>query len=612
MKDKLAERLSHLPDRPGAYMMKSSEGEIIYVGKASSLRSRVRSYFQSGQAHPSKVAVMVTHVADVDWMVTDSEVEALMLECNLIKKHRPRYNVRLRDDKHYPYLCVTMSEPYPRAIVTRRSKRDGNRYFGPYTDARALRESLRLIRRVFRIRGCNKKLTGREADRPCLNLHLGRCDSPCSGAISREDYRETVHDICLFVEGRLDSISARIEAEMNEASERLEFERATRLRDQLLAIRKFAERQRMINTDQIDRDIISILSSNGSTYALLVFIRSGRVIGQEQFQLDGPDDEDSPGTAVAGFIKQYYRDAVYVPRELLVSHAPEDHLLLEDMLSVRRGSRVTISRPLRGEKKRLVEMAQQNARLLASREEDESAQHEESLASLAETLGLAQLPNRIEAFDISNTQGRLSVASMVVFEKGLPARREYRRFRIRTVDGPDDYASIREAVRRRFSAASANPKFSCSPDLVVIDGGPGQLSAALEGLVEGSGECDLDHRGDIVFISLAKRFEEVYLPGKDEPLVLARSSPGLRLLQRVRDEAHRFALSYHQNLRRKSATKSVLEDIPGIGDQRRKALIKRFGSLKGVRAASLEEIQSTPGMNRKTATVLYQALRPDE
>lgn len=612
MNDRLAEKLSHLPDRPGAYMMKDSEGGIIYVGKASSLRSRVRSYFQKGQCHPPKVAIMLSHVADVDWMITDSEVEALMLECNLIKKHRPRYNVRLRDDKQYPYLCITLTEAFPRAIVTRRCRQDGNRYFGPYTDSMALRESLGLIRRIFRIRGCNKKLVGGEVDRPCLNLHLGRCASPCSGTISREDYREAVQDVCLFLEGRLDSISTRIETEMSEASDGLDFERAARLRDQLLAIRKVTEKQRMINTDQLDRDVVSILSANGCTYAQIVFIRSGRVIGQEQFQLEGLDEEEPPGATVAAFIKQYYLNALHVPREILVSEAPEDLPALEEILSVKRGSKVIINRPQRGVKRRLVEMAQQNARMLAARKESEAIGDECALSSLAETIGVRLPPSRIEAFDISNTQGRLSVASMVVFEKGVPARKEYRRFRIRNVEGQDDYASIREAIRRRFLAVAGKPKFTRMPDLVVIDGGPGQLSAALQGLADAGREGEQDHYRDAVFISLAKRFEEVYLSGKKDPIDLGKSSPALRLLQRVRDEAHRFALSYHQNLRRKNAMKSTLEEIPGIGNQRRKALIKRFGSLRGVRAASLEEIQSTAGMNRKAAMALYGSLHPDD
>ncbi len=619
MTDKVEQKLAHLPGKPGAYMMKDAQGEVIYVGKAASLRSRVRSYFQQGQTHPPKVAVMVGHIADIDWIVTDSEVEALMLECNLIKKYRPHYNVRLRDDKHYPYLCVTTSEPFPRVIITRRSKQDGNRYFGPYTDSSSLRESLRLIRRIFRIRSCNKKLTGSENDRPCLNLHLGQCDSPCSGATTPEQYGEMVRDTCLFLEGRHDSIAKRIGSAMDEASESLEFERAAKLRDQLLSIRKLTEKQKMINTDEVDQDIVSLLSENGSTFVQLLFIRSGRLIGQKQFFLEGVvAEEDSPETSLSEFLKQYYRDAAYVPKEILVSHKPEEWTVLEDWLTLKRGNRVDIHHPQRGEKKRLIEMAHENAQLLAAQQHDEESRNQDNLLDLAEAIGMEELPNRIEAYDISNLQGTETVASMVVFEGGVPAKAEYRRFKIRTVDGPNDYASMKEAIRRRFTAAADNPKFVKLPDLVVIDGGKGQLSAALEGLDEASGRAgDGESRGEtiltnhesrIMFISLAKQFEEVFLPGQSDPILLPRNAPALRLLQRIRDEAHRFALSYHHKLRSKTATKSVLDSIPGIGNERRKALIKKFGSLAGVKAASLEDLIAAPGMNRKTAEAVYEAL----
>ncbi len=668
MDDKLKQKLAHLPCKPGAYMMKDAQGEVIYVGKALSLRNRVRSYFQKGQTHLPRTVIMVGHIADIDWIVTDSEVEALMLECNLIKKYRPYYNVRLRDDKHYPYLCVTMSEPFPRVIITRRSKQDGNRYFGPYTDSLALRESLRLIRRIFRIRSCNKKLTGHEKDRPCLNLHLGQCDSPCSGAIAAEEYGTTVYDTCLFLEGRLDSIAKRIGKEMDRAAEALQFELAAKLRDQLLSIRKLTEKQKMINTDHIDRDIVCLLNENGSAFVQLLFIRSGRVIGQEQFHLDGVTDallsspesnsgdnkasdlplspeldsgddnqtpelyssENAEGQILTEFIKQYYRDAAYIPKEILVSHKPQEWPVLEDWLTLRRGNRVEIHHPQRGEKKRLVEMAQENAQILAGQRQDKEAQNQGNLTDLAREIGMETLPNRIEAFDISNLQGTETVASMVVFEAGIPAKKEYRRFKIRTVEGPDDYASMKEAIHRRFAAASDNPKFAKLPDLVVIDGGKGQLSAALEAIEERpqgarlqedatpstiapESPCSLAPcgRSSITIISLAKQFEEVFLPGRSEPILLPRNSPALKLLQRIRDEAHRFALSYHHKLRAKTAVKSVLDSITGIGNERRKALIKRFGSLAGVRAASLDELQTVPGVNRKVAEAVYESLHGD-
>ncbi len=428
-----------------------------------------------------------------------------------------------------------------------------------------------------------------------------------------------VRDTCLFLEGRHDSIAKRIGSAMDEASESLEFERAAKLRDQLLSIRKLTEKQKMINTDEVDQDIVSLLSENGSTFVQLLFIRSGRLIGQKQFFLEGVvAEEDSPETSLSEFLKQYYRDAAYVPKEILVSHKPEEWTVLEDWLTLKRGNRVDIHHPQRGEKRRLIEMAHENAQILAAQQHDEESRNQDNLLDLAEAIGMEELPNRIEAYDISNLQGTETVASMVVFEGGVPAKAEYRRFKIRTVDGPNDYASMKEAIRRRFTASADNPKFAKLPDLVVIDGGKGQLSAALEGLDEAIGRAaDGESRGEtirtnhesrIMFISLAKQFEQVFLPGQSDPILLPRNAPALRLLQRIRDEAHRFALSYHHKLRSKTATKSVLDSIPGIGNERRKALIKKFGSLAGVKAASLEDLIAASGMNRKTAEAVYEAL----
>ena len=615
MEAALRDKLKHLPDKPGAYMMKDAQGEVLYVGKASSLRNRVRSYFQKGQAHQPKLLVMMPRVKDIDWLVTGSELEALMLECNLIKQHHPRYNVCLRDDKHYPYLCVTTSEPFPRVLVVRRVKQDGNRYFGPYADSSALRESLRLIRKIFRIRSCNKKLTGQEHDRPCLNLHLGQCESPCSGRIAREAYAGSVRDACLFLEGRSESLAASLEKEMAAAAEALEFEKAARLRDQAWSLHKLVARQKAISTRQADRDVVSVSIDGDSACVQLLFVRSGRLIGDERFFLDGVTDEGAEAGLV-GFIKQYYRDAAYVPAEILVSHELPERAILEEWLSLRRGSRVRLIHPKRGEKRRLVDMAIENARLAAEREREAGMEEEasEDLEALARVLGLPEAPARIEAYDISNIQGREAVGSMVVFQRGLPTKSQYRRFKIRTAVGGDDCAMMREVLRRRLAAAD-DPKFAAPPDLILIDGGRGQLNAALEALQAASSQqpaasCEPSEarKSEIRVVSLAKRLEEIYTPESSKPLLLPLDSPALRLLQRIRDEAHRFALAYHRKLRVKAAKKSILDGIPGIGDQRRKALIRRFGSLAGVRGASLEELLTVPGLPRPVAETVYEVL----
>jgi len=606
----LKEKLKHLPTDPGAYLMKDAHGEVIYVGKAASLRSRVRSYFQKGQAHETKVLMMLSKVQDVDWIVTGSEVEALMLECNLIKKHHPWYNVRLRDDKHYPYLCVTTSEPFPRVLVTRRVKADGNRYFGPFADSQAMRESLRMIRRIFKIRSCNKKLTGEEQDRPCLNFHMGQCDTPCSGRIGREEYAQLVHDTCLFLEGRRDSLVDRLRGEMIQASDELEFERAARLRDQIEAMTKVIERQKAISVELVDQDVIAISVNGNSAVVQLLFVRSGKLVGEEHFFLDGVTDETAE-TALGEFIKQYYRDATYIPREILVSHIPADYEVLREWLAVRRGTRVMLLQPQRGEKRRLVEMAAENAAQTAERERSMEAmsedQAEADLEDLKETLELPNLPHRIEAYDISNIQGQEAVGSMVVFEGGLPAKSHYRRFKIHVSGQPDDYGMMREVLMRRLAkAASGDKKFLPLPDLILVDGGRGQLNAVLEA-IEKTPTLN-DELGTMNVISLAKRLEEVYTPSSAEPLLLPRESQALRLLMRIRDEAHRFAVAYHHILRKKTIRKSVLDSIPGIGDSRRKALIRRFGSLAGVKRASLEELMTVPGITRPLAESIREHL----
>ncbi|MHB1458508.1 MAG: excinuclease ABC subunit UvrC [Armatimonadota bacterium] len=597
----ISDKLRLLPDKPGVYLMKSEQSDVIYVGKATSLRNRVRSYFQKGQTHSTKVQVLVSHIEDLEWIVTESEVEALMLECNLIKKHHPRYNVRLRDDKHYPYLCLTLSEVFPRIIVTRRIKQDKNRYFGPYADAASMRESLILIRKIFKIRSCNKKISAEDQDKPCLNFHMKQCEAPCSGRITKDEYSELVRDVSSFLEGHQETLAAHLETEMASAAESLEFERAAKYRDQAQSIRTLLNRQKVISTDMTEQDIIAAAILENSACIQLFNVRSGKLTGRDRFFMDGALDE-SPEEIINEFIKQYYRDSAYVPKELLLSHEPIEYETLKEWLSSKRKTKVSLIIPKRGEKHNLVKMALENAVDAIERENQlkmsSDATSADDLDDLQQVLDLESAPLRIEAFDNSNTQGTEAVSSMIVFVNGKPDKSQYRRFKIHMTTQPDDYANMREVVSRRFTEYSAdNEKFAVLPDLLLIDGGIGQLGAAQDAMKE---------RGfDIPMISLAKRFEEIYTTTSTQPLLLPRDSRALRLLQRIRDEAHRFAVTYHKTLRDKSVRRSTLDSIPGVGDMRRKALIKKFGSVAGIKKASLEEIESVSGINKNVAQVIY-------
>lgn len=616
---RLRNKLRQLPDKPGVYVMTDESGRVIYVGKASSLRNRVRSYFHKGHISSSKTRILVSKVHDIDWLVTTSELEALMLECNLIKQYRPRYNVRLRDDKHYPYICLTTSEDFPRAVVVRRVKEDGNRYFGPFADSATVRESLRLIRKVFRLRGCSKKLTGAERDRPCLNFHMSQCESPCSGRISADEYTQLVKDACLFLEGKIDSIIERLNGEMIDASEALEFERAGRIRDQIQALQKVGEYQQAIRTRLADEDILAVSLYEDTACVQTLFVRQGRIIGKENFFMEGINDE-LPGQVLVEFIKQFYKNAGYIPPEILISHELDEVGILEDWLSLLKGSKVRLIRPKRGEKQRLVSMAIENAILTIRQEYEIKLQDTgrtlKSLQALADVLAMTDIPKRIEAYDISNIQGQDAVGSMVVFENGQPAKNQYRRFKIRIPEQPNDCAMIHEVLTRRMSRID-DKKFARSPDLIVVDGGKGQLSAALDAIEsfqrDRASNISPSNTKDVTIspirvVSLAKRFEEIYLPETDKPVVLPADSEALHILQRIRDEAHRFAHSYHEKLREKRQKRSILENIRGVGDARRKALIRKFGSVAGIRRASLEELLSVPGITRPVAEAIQAAL----
>jgi excinuclease ABC subunit C len=601
----LQAQLPNVPDRPGCYLFKGDGGEILYVGKAASLRSRVRSYFQEGGGHSPRTRIMLERVRDLETMVTATPVEALLLESTLIKRHRPHFNVRLRDDKQYPYICLTMNEPFPRPIIVRRAKKDGNRYFGPFTSSWAMRQALKLIKQVFQLRGCGRRIEEGDRQRLCLDYHMGLCSGPCAGMIARADYLRAVDEVTQFLEGKADGALQQLEIEMAEAAESLQFERAARLRDQVQGIRAVIERQRVVTTDAVDQDVVALVTDEVQTGAAVLFVRGGRLVGQEHVALEGAHPEELPA-AMGQFLQQYYQSGREPARQVLLSHDAPDHEWLASWLRERRGGPVQLLAPQRGEKRRLVEMAAQNGEIRLeerrARFAHDQARAEEAILELQEALELPNLPYRIEAYDISNLQGAETVAAMVVFEAGQPKKADYRKFRIRTVAGPDDFAAMREALRRRLERGiGGDERFGELPDLILIDGGKGQLGAAMEVANELGVE--------IPTIGLAKQFEEVFLPGQPGPVQLSRRSPALFLLQRIRDEAHRFGLAYHRKLRGKRQTRSALDEIEGIGERRRDALLRHFGSVTRMKDASVEELAAVKGMNRAAADRVYHHLR---
>jgi excinuclease ABC subunit C len=612
----LQEKLDALPTKPGVYLMKDAAGHILYVGKAVNLRARVRSYFHASAGYSPKLQRLVTGIADVDFIVTASELEALILESNLIKRHKPKYNVRLKDDKRYPYIKLTWQEDYPHVLIVRRMEQDGARYFGPFTAAWAVQQTLHTLRRVFPYLTCNRTITGQD-ERACLYLDIGQCLGPCIGAASKEEYRTMIDGLCRFLEGKADEIVANLKAQMQAAAEQWSFEQAATYRDQLAAIQRVIERQKIVSTAMADQDVIAFARADGDACVQVFFIRHGRLIGREYFVLDGAAGEADP-EVVASFVKQFYDKAAYVPPEILLPHEIDEALVIEEWLRSRRGNKVVLRVPRRGQKRDLVNMAAENAaetlkHLRAQWSVDEGKQSS-ALAELQERLGLEAPPNRIECYDISTTQGSATTGAMVVFVKGVPRSSDYRRFKIRTVEGTDDYASMREVLRRRFrrvtepdletSQAPGGKKSSWDllPDLLVVDGGRGQLNVALEVLDE------YGLRDEVPAVGLAKQEEEIFLADRAEPVRLPRTSEGLYLMQRIRDEAHRFAVTYHRQVRGRQTVISQLDDVPDIGPRRRSALLKHFGSLESIRAASVEELAAVPGMTRRAAEQLKQSL----
>lgn len=615
IRPQLQDKLDSLPDKAGVYIYRDRQDRVIYVGKSIHLRDRVRSYFHASALEDAKTRELVSHIQDLEFIITDTELEALILECELIKKHRPRYNVRLKDDKHYPYIKITWAEDFPRIFASRRMEHDGSRYYGPYASSSAVHRTLDLLRKLFPYRTCNREITGNDR-RPCLYYHIGRCLGPCIGKVDREEYRRVIERVCKFLEGRDQEIVADLEARMRAAAERLDYELAALYRDQIHDIRQITE-QKIVSGIRKDQDVVAFARDDGHACVQVFFIRNGKIIGREYFVLEGATGEQDP-IVLEAFLQQFYTEAAYVPPEILMPYDVQQARIIETWLRSKRGSTVNLRVPKRGPSRELLRMAADNATetLSALRAQWEADQNRQTtaLAEIQEALDLSSPPARIEGYDISTFHGTATYASMVVFVHGVPRKSEYRRFRMRTVrDHADDYASLQEALRRRFRRVVEEPQqeerigenvdasFSVMPDLLLIDGGKGQLNAALEVL----SEYGLDH---LPVFGLAKQREEIYVPGQQEPIQLARDAEGLHLIQRIRDEAHRFAITAHRRARRKLGLASTLEAVPGVGPKRRKALLQAFGTMDHIRKASVDELAAVPGMTRTVAARVKEFL----
>lgn len=601
-------RLAALATRPGVYIMKDAEGTIIYVGKAISLRNRVRSYFQSQRHKDPKTRELVKHITDFEVIRTDTATEALILENVLIKKHLPRYNVMLKDSKTYPYIRIT-NEEWPRVISTRMVVQDGSQYFGPYTSAGAAYKTINLLNRLFPYRKCDKKITGNEE--VCLYFHMHQCTAPCIGAVSHDEYMKSITSAAKFLSGKGDEIVKDIEREMLAAAEELNFERAVELRDRLQAVNHVLERQKIVIDTGSSADIIGVKKGEGGDAGVQIsFLRHGKIVGSEYFPMQARIDDNESGILQA-FVTQFYEDAALIPPRLILQYElpAEESMMIEEWLTGKRGGKVAIHVPQRGNQLSLVRMVAKSAAENLEQSRIKHLSDEQKLTSamteLAEALDLPRMPRRIECYDNSNIQGTSPVASMVVFDDGRPAKKEYRRFSIKTVVGADDFASMKEIITRRFRRAKeANEetegKWTTLPDLVIIDGGKGQLNAALEALEEVGMQVPI--------CGLAKEQEEIFMPGRSDSILLPRDSQALFLVQRLRDEAHRFAITYHRNTRRKSAFKSQLDDVPGVGPTRKKALMRHFGSIKAMRAATINELTAVDGINESVAVALKSAI----
>jgi excinuclease ABC subunit C len=615
--DQIRAQVETMPHKPGVYLMHDANDTVIYVGKAIDLRNRVRSYFQPSSWEYEKVRAIASEVITLEFIVTESELEALILEANLIKQHRPRYNVRLKDDKRYPYIKITWTEPYPKVFVTRRMEQDGSRYFGPYTSSAAVHQTLDLLRKSFPYLTCSREITGQD-ERPCLYYDIKLCLGPCIGAVTQEEYRAMIKGLARFLEGRSEEVLADMERRMLTASEALDFERAAALRDQLQSARHIVERQKVFSSITTDQDVVAFAREENDACVQVFFIRGGKLLGREYFVMEGTQDEDER-EVMAAFLKQFYEEAAYVPSEVLLPTQLEEALIIEQWLKGKRGAKVTLRVPRRGQKRELVAMAAENATetltALRAQWQADAHKHEQAMAEIQEALDLPKSPARIECYDISTTQGTEIVGSMVVFVHGVPRKSDYRRFVVRSVHGQDDYASMREVLERRFrrwqmatdeaapGGGSRDVKgWAKLPDLLIVDGGKGQLAVAVEMLEA------FELLGKVPVAGLAKQREEIFLPGQRKPVLLPRRSYGLYLVQRVRDEAHRFAITHHRMRRRRAGVASQLDSIPGVGPARRQALLKAFGSIDAIRAASVEQLTAVPGIPRTVALTIKENL----
>jgi excinuclease ABC subunit C len=614
----IQEELRKLPDQPGVYIMHDNTDAIIYIGKALSLRKRVRQYFQPSHDEGIKKKQMVAHIARFEYIITDSELEALVLECNLIKEHTPKYNTMLRDDKTYPYIRVTVGEDFPRVLFSRQLKKDKSRYFGPYTSATAVKDTIELINKIYKLRTCNRKLPRDIGlDRACLNYHIHQCAAPCQGYISREEYAKQVDKALEFLSGNYAPVIRDLEAQMMEASERTEFEKAIEYRELLGSVKQIAQKQKITNTDGEDKDIIALASDDTDAVVQVFFIRSGKIIGRDHFHVR-VGTEESTGDILVNFVKQFYSGTPFIPKEIMLQEAIEDIPVLEEWLTAKRGHKVSIRVPQKGMKEKLVELAAKNAQLVLSQDKEKIRREEGrtigAVREIEQLLGMAGL-ERMEAFDISDINGFETVGSMIVYERGKPKRSDYRKFKLRTVTGPDDYASMHEVLTRRFTHGMQEQQdlldkqmpqemgsFTRFPDIIMMDGGRGQVNICLQVLEElglSIPVCgmvkDDNHRTRGLY------YNNVEIP-------IDRHSEGFKLITRIQDEAHRFAIEYHRSLRSKSQVHSVLDDIEGIGPTRRKALMKRFQSLEKIRQATVEELAETPSMNGAAAQKVYDFL----
>lgn len=617
----IEEELKKLPAQPGVYLMHDKRDEIIYVGKAISLKNRVRQYFQSSRNKTAKIEQMVSRIARFEYIVTDSELEALVLECNLIKEHRPRYNTMLKDDKAYPYIKVTVTEDFPRVLFARTMKKDKNKYFGPYTSAGAVKDTIDLIQKIYKIRTCSRVLP-RDAgkDRPCLNYHIKQCNAPCQGYVDKESYRENITQALDFLNGHYEKVLSLLEERMLKASENMDFEKAIEYRELLSSVKKVAQKQKITSSSTLDRDIIALARDDRDAVVQVFFVREGKLIGREHFHMTVATAEDT-GQILTSFVKQFYAGTPFLPKELWVQAELEDSEIICRWLSVRKGQKVHVMVPKKGDKERLVELAEKNAALVLSQDKEKIKREElrtiGAMNQVAQWLGLDRV-RRVEAFDISNISGYESVGSMVVYEDGKPKRNDYRKFKIRTVLGANDYASMEEVLKRRFSHGLEEKSrmqengvgeefgsFTRFPDLLMMDGGKGQVNIALK-VIE---ELGLS----IPVCGMVKddyhRTRGLYYNNAEIPI--DRHSEGFRLITRIQDEAHRFAIEYHRSLRGKSQVKSVLDDIPGIGDTRRKALMRHFKTLEAIRDAEVEELLKAPGMNRAASESVYEFFRKE-